>query len=266
VPYPNYNQEPFLFGPNVGPLDVQVRGMLDYAKAEGVTNLVAISGDDPTGAAVKPVWEKNGIPVELVPASITDYTPLLTQLRDDGYDGVALHLANGEQAGNLVRSIAQIGWDVPRYASLALLNKSFIATAGDAIVGLRGFMQVASIDPSQLKGEAADVAKFVQDAVEAVAPGEIVRQRANLAYTFDQAYSIVLALQATCEAGIDGTRLAEYLETQEFQGAGGVVKRSKGDHVGFQPQSQFRAFVNENQQFVLADVQPAGAEEFLANS
>lgn len=252
VPYPNYNQEPYLFGPNLHPIPVQADDFVQYADALGLENMVVITNDDATGAALTPVYEGLGLKVETVPLSVTDYTPVLTGMRSDGVDALLMVAGSGEAAGHMLRGKQEIGWDVETFLPASQFNATFMELGGDAVIGVRGFIQTAAIDPEDLaSAEEQEVARTVQAAVDAATPGAKVYLHSNLPYSWDHAYSLLLAMQ---EAGsTDGAVLRDILETQTFNGAGGTVARSATDHVGWQRESARRAIINENKEIVLAE-------------
>src|SRR5690606_25921254 len=84
LPYPNFNQEPYIFSPNLHQVSTQADDFIDFLDAMGLQNPIVITNDDASGTAIQALWDGKGYPVEVVPLDVTNYEPVLSELRDAG--------------------------------------------------------------------------------------------------------------------------------------------------------------------------------------
>lgn len=231
APYPDHNQIPNIFGPNITPTAQLVSIARDFF-GEEVDDWIGISNDDATGEAMKGILESQDPPmsIEIVPSTVQDYLPVVQRLQDEGVEGLIVTLSISA-TGLLLSAREAIDWDATILLGRNNFNLSLIEVAGDTANGAYGVAQ-ASVLPSEAFEESdpelsAAVAEF-QDAF-AAAGGEPAERLAG-SWAWDAALSVVTAINDSCST--DGPTLSAALEAQSLLGAGGRFARGPGDHVG----------------------------------
>lgn len=233
-PYANYNKEPYIFSPNLSPLTMQQQMFIGYFNAMGLKKPIVITGDDATGDVVQKLYVDNKIPVQRVPLAVTNYEPTLANLKSQGYDAVAFIGSGGEPPGHVARGLKAIGWNVPLFLAPSNLTTTFLNLAGDAAEGARGFIWPAGAGPDLFKDN-ADQKAAVEEIRKAVPANVDIALRPNISYLWDNARSLFLAIEKA--KSTDPAALQAVLDTQQFYGANGLVKRSSTDHAGVQLES-----------------------------
>jgi branched-chain amino acid transport system substrate-binding protein len=239
-PYTNYNKEPYIFSPNLTPLQMQRDLFIKYFETLGLKKAVVLTGDDATGDVVQTVWSASKVDVTRVPLAVTNYEPTLAQLKSKGYDAVAFIGSGGEPPGHVARGLKALGWNAPLFLAPSNLTTTFMNLAGPAAEGARGFIWPAGAGPEKFKDNAKQL-EPVQEIRGAVAADVDIALRPNVAYLWDNARSLYLAIEEA--KSVDPAAIQKVLDTQEYYGANGLVKRSSTDHAGVQMASAIQAVV-----------------------
>lgn len=249
VPYPGYNEEPFVFSPNLTPLVMQKARFVDYFEAVGVTNPIIITGDDATGDAVQQLYTADDLTVSRVPLAVNDYEPQLAALQEDGHDAVAYIGSGGQPPAHIARGMDALGWDVPLFLAPSNLTADFLNVAGEAAEGARGFIWPAGAGPEQF-ADNPEQGDAVQALHDAIADDIDLAMRPNIGYIWDNYLSLYNAIETAQSTDADALR--EVLESQDFWGANGrVIRKPVGqpdaDHAGVQYESAQFAIVQDGQ-------------------
>jgi len=191
----------------------------DYA------NVCAVSDTTEYGqsgiATIREVFEARGIEIHKRvehEVNATDLTPQVLSLRDAGCDAIYL-FDLGQDAALFMRTVNQLGWDVPVVGGRGLNQPAFLDIAGQAADGIT-FPGV--IDPEKTQ---------TQEFIEAF--DEEFGADADPAHTFsalgyDTVYLLMEGLEASGFAG--GEDLAQALEsTSSYAGVSGL----EGSTLGF---------------------------------
>jgi ABC-type branched-subunit amino acid transport system substrate-binding protein len=234
--------------PEVGPYafsmlanaEAQSRVMVDHAVRNMKVQSAAILSD--TGAQAKTAVE--AIKAELAARNVklagvqeyqyrqTDMTPQLLALRRGAPDAILLFTSNGEDTGNMIKSLNELGWNVKVVGSFgATFSGPALKIAGkDAYrntvaVNYKGF----SYCPSE------PTPKSFQDfvaAVKAFKPEAFDRQPlAYLSLWYDAVYVLKAAVEGA-GGKTDGPAVAAWLETssRSFRGINSGLTASKSTH------------------------------------
>ena len=234
--------------PEVGPYafsmlanaEAQSKVMVDYAVRNMKVQSAAILSD--TGAQAKTAVE--AIKAELAARNVklagvqeyqyrqTDMTPQLLALRRGAPDAILLFTSNGEDTGNMIKSLNELGWNVKVIGSFgATFSGPALKIAGkDAYkntvaVNYKGF----SYCPSET------TPKSFQDfvaAVKAFKPEAFERQPlAYLSLWYDAVYVLKAAVEGT-GGKTDGPSVATWLEanSRSFRGINSGLTASKTTH------------------------------------
>lgn len=163
-------------------------------------------------AATEGVFATNGLELTATAqhdANATDLTPQVLQLRDAGCDTVYLYTL-GQDAALFMKTVNQVGWEVPVIGARALAQQAFISIAGkdgDGII----FPSV--IDPN--KQAATD---FIE-AYDAAYGADSDPAHVFSAVAYDTVLMVAEALKAT--RGEGGEPLVEALQNVEIEGVSG---------------------------------------------
>jgi branched-chain amino acid transport system substrate-binding protein len=172
--------------------------------------------------------------------AVTNYEPTLAQLKSKGYDAVAFIGSGGEPPGYVARGLKAIGWNAPLFLAPSNLTTTFMNLAGPAAEGARGFIWPAGAGPDKFKDNAGQLAA-VEEIRKAVPADVDIALRPNVAYLWDNARSLFLAMEQAKSTDADAVQ--KVLDTQEYYGANGLVKRSSTDHAGVQMSSAIQAVI-----------------------
>jgi branched-chain amino acid transport system substrate-binding protein len=242
LPYPNFNKEPYIFSVNLGSIEMQRTAILDYYKSVGigVNEFEVIVPDDASGQSISKIMKEGGVNnITLAPNTLTDYSALLTQMKQKGIKSIVA-LASGTNGGYVRKSQLAIGYDVPLIIGPNTMNPSFLQVAGDGANGVKVIMVSSIMEPSQLPDAnlqkvVTDYQTRLKDAVGKIAKDEGI----SSAFAWDAALSFYHAFKDL--KTIDAAAIQKNLDTQQYIGAIGEVKRSSSDHSGFQQKSYFIA-------------------------
>lgn len=129
---------------------VQFFADADYAKICAVSDTTEYgqSGIE----SIRTVFAENGLEVAqhvTHEVNATDLTPQVLSLRDAGCDSIYLY-SYGQDAAVFMKTVNQIGWDVPVIGGRALNQAAFISIAGAAGNGLI-FPSVIDLDKQEAK-------------------------------------------------------------------------------------------------------------------
>jgi len=234
--------------PEVGPYafsmlanaEAQSKVMVDYAVRSMKVQSAAILSD--TGAQAKTAVE--AIKAELAARNVklagvqeyqyrqTDMTPQLLALRRGTPDVVLLFTSNGEDTGNMIKSMNELGWNVKVVGSFgATFSGPALKIAGkDAYkntvaVNYKGFSFCPSeATPKSFQDFVASVKAFKPDAFER-------QPLAYLSLWYDAVYVLKAAVEGT-GGKTDGPSVAAWLETnsRSFRGINSGLTASKSTH------------------------------------
>ena len=234
--------------PEVGPYafsmlanaEAQSRVMVDHAVRNMKVQSAAILSD--TGAQAKTAVE--AIKAELAARNVklagvqeyqyrqTDMTPQLLALRRGAPDAILLFTSNGEDTGNMIKSLNELGWNVKVVGSFgATFSGPALKIAGkDAYrntvaVNYKGFSYCPSEPtPKSFQDFVASVKAFKPEAFER-------QPLAYLSLWYDAVYVLKAAVEGT-GGKTDGPSVAAWLETnsRSFRGINSGLTASKSTH------------------------------------
>jgi len=248
VPYPNYNEEPYIFSCNLNGIPVYGQAIIDFYKAQGTdpADITVIGNDDASGQYNREVWTGQGIgSAELIPPAVTDFTPVLRGLQDADVAGL-MSFQNSTAGGNLRRAQDALGYDVPLLLAPQSFNKSFLEGAGDSAEGVYVMALPSVLNPEEIADpEQAEAVRDINTRFEEATGNKVRDEGFPVSIAWDNALSFVHA--ALSVDTIDRTSLRDALETQEFVGVSGPVQRTSDDHVGSQAESITYARLEDGQ-------------------
>lgn len=230
IPYPNFNKEPYIFSPNIPQVQQQIQDFIAYADALGAQKPVVLTTDDVVGDSVAATAESFELEFRQVPTDVTNYEPILSELRDQGYDALITSASSGAPPAFIAQARTSLGWDVPQFLSPSNLTADYVELAGDAAEGSRGFVWPIGLGSDYFTDDPEQAAAVAM--IEECMPGENYALNPPLGFYWDNALSIALGIDAAGSADPDAIRDA--LETLEFKGAFGHNQRTAEDHVGYQ--------------------------------
>jgi ABC-type branched-subunit amino acid transport system substrate-binding protein len=234
--------------PEVGPYafsmlanaEAQSKVMVDYAVRGLKVQSAAILSD--TGAQAKTAVE--ALKAELAARNVklagvqeyqyrqTDMTPQLLALRRGNPDAILLFTSNGEDTGNMIKSLNELGWNVKVVGSFgATFSGPALKIAGkDAYkntvaVNYKGF----SYCPNEAAAKGFE--DFVAD-VKAFKPAAFDRQPLSyLSLWYDAVYVLKAAIEGT-GGKTDGPAVAAWIEANSgsFRGINSGLTASKSTH------------------------------------
>ena len=234
--------------PEVGPYafsmlanaEAQSKVMVDYAVKNMKVQSAAIFSD--VGAQAKTAVE--AIKAELAARNVklagvqeyqyrqTDMTPQLLALRRGAPDVILLFTSNGEDTGNMIKSLNELGWNVKVVGSFgATFSGPALKIAGkDAYkntvaVNYKGFSYCPSEPtPKSFQDFVASVKAFKPEAFER-------QPLAYLSLWYDAVYVLKAAVEGT-GGKTDGPSVAAWLETnsRSFRGINSGLTASKSTH------------------------------------
>lgn len=187
-------------------------------------NICAVSDTTEYGqggiATIRTVFEERGLTIakaESHEVNATDLTPQVLSLRDAGCDSVYL-FDYGQDAAVFMKTVNQVGWDVPVIGGRGLNQPAFLSIAGDAGDGI--------IFPSVIDPEKDKTKEFIAAFDEKFGADD------DPAHTFSAlGYDTMMVLAEALKASdfATGTDLAKALESVEYEGASG----REGSTLGF---------------------------------
>lgn len=241
VPYPNFNQEPYFFSPNLPQEPMQLDDLLAYVADLGLPHPVLLTTDDERGHSRAQLWRARGGAAELAPAGTADYLPVLSRLREAGYDSLTTILPGGHQAALVALARAALGWNVDHFLDLAAFGDEYLTEAAGAAEGTRGFLWPAGAGSAYFPRHSGQ-AKAVR-AIEHAMPDVDLSRHPLVGHIWDQALALALAIQRAGSTEAEAVRRA--LENLGHWGVNGFNRRTPQDHVGYQRQSAIRAVVRD---------------------
>jgi branched-chain amino acid transport system substrate-binding protein len=216
-----------------------VQAIAQLFEDEGYASICAVSDTTEYGqsgiATIRTVFEERGLEIANAvehEVNATDLTPQVLTLRDAGCDSVYL-FDLGQDAALFMRTVNQVGWDVPVIGGRGLTQGAFLSIAGDAADGII-FPSVVDTDRPEMQAyiEAYD-AEYGEDA--------------DPAHNFSVLGYDTIQLLAAALAESDyqgGEALADALESIEMPGTAGLEGSTLGfsddDHQA--PSSNFLTF------------------------
>ncbi|PJJ55607.1 ABC transporter substrate-binding protein [Compostimonas suwonensis] len=159
---------------------------------------------------INTVFAKHDLPIHAVArheVNATDMTAPALTLRDAGCDSIYLY-SLGPDGALFLKTLQQIGWDVPVIGGRGLAAKSFLSLAGDAA---NGVIIPAVVDPSKAEGGA-----FI-DAYDAAYGADDDPAHVYSAMGYDSMNMLAAALEETDGEG--GDALAKALGSVELTDA-----------------------------------------------
>jgi branched-chain amino acid transport system substrate-binding protein len=144
-------------------------------------------------------------------ANATDLTPQVLQLRDADCDAVYLYTL-GQDAALFMKTVNQVGWEVPVIGARALAQQAFISIAGSDGDGI--------IFPSVIDPEKESALEFI-DAYDEAYGADSDPAHVFSAVAYDTVFMVAAALKAT--GGEGGEALVEALQNVEIEGVSGKV-------------------------------------------
>jgi ABC-type branched-subunit amino acid transport system substrate-binding protein len=250
IPYPGYNTEPYLFGPNIPQVSTQLLDMKAYGETLGLTNMTVLTTDGAQGDAIKAISEAVGLVAQQVPIEVTNYQPILAELRDDGIDGLITLAPSGAPPAFISLGKAEIGWEVEQFMSPANLTEDYLELAGDAAEGGRGFVWPVGLGSAFFADNPEQAAAVAE--VEKCLPGENFALNPTLGFYWDNALAFALAID---EVGSDPDAIRDQLENQEFYGAFGFNQRTPTDHDGYKVDNALFAILENGNTVPATDAQ-----------
>jgi branched-chain amino acid transport system substrate-binding protein len=163
-------------------------------------------------AATETVFADNGLELAATAqhdANATDLTPQVLQLRDANCDAVYLYDL-GQDAALFMKTVHQVGWDVPVIGARALAQQAFISIAG---ADGDGIIFPSVIDPEKQAAQdfiAAYDAKYGEDSD----PAHVFS-----AVAYDTILMVADALKTS--GGEGGDALVKALQSVEIEGVSG---------------------------------------------
>ncbi len=239
--YPNFNHEPYAFSPNLGSTAKQPPFYFRIFEKMGLerNQLAVLANDDASGQSLGVPSQKYGNVVKYVPASVTDYTPILSQLRAGGAKAIEIN-QSATNAGQARRAQLSMGWNVPMIVGPQVLNNSLLHLIGAGADGLY-VLTLASLlsDPAQIPAGWRSEAMAYRTAFQEQTGLDPSFDGTGAPNAWDAALSFGLAAGSLLDAGKSVTRVAlqRVMDSQSYTGASGRVVRSSTDHVGFQDDS-----------------------------
>jgi len=119
-----------------------IRAVAQYIKANGYKKIGVIADNTAYGqggiASIKSIMEQEGVEIGMTvdhPVATKDLTAQAMKLRDANVDLVYVY-SLGADGALFMKTIKQIGWDVPVVGGRGLNMKSFVDLAGDAANGM----------------------------------------------------------------------------------------------------------------------------------
>ncbi len=163
-------------------------------------------------AATTTVFGDNGLELAATAqhdANATDLTPQVLQLRDAGCDAVYLYTL-GQDAALFMKTVNQVGWEVPVIGARALAQQAFISIAGTDGDGI--------IFPSVIDPEKESTQEFIA-AYDEKYGADNDPAHVFSAVAYDTIRMVAEALKAT--GGEGGEALVEALQNVEIEGVSG---------------------------------------------
>ena len=255
IPYPNFNKEPFIFSPNIPLVSNQLADFIEYSKLLGVKNLALLTTADAQGDAISKAGEALGLTAKQVPIDVTDFQPILTELKNDGVDGLVTSAPSGAPPAFVAISRQAMGWDVPQFLSPSNLTADFLKLAGDAGDGVRGFVWPVGIGSKAFETSNPEQAATIAE-IEKCLPGEDYALNPTLGFYWDNALSIALAIDEAGSTEPEAIRSA--LENLTFYGAFGKNVRTPTDHGGYGTTNATFAILKDGKVIPAPDAKRAG--------
>lgn len=190
----------------------------------GYSNICAVSDTTEYGqsgtATIRTVFEERGLQIATAvehEVNATDLTPQVLTLRDASCDAIYL-FDLGQDAALFMRTINQIGWDVPVIGGRGLNQPAFLDIAGDAANGI--------VFPSVVDPEKPEMQAFIE-AFDAKYGADADPAHTFSVLGYDTIQVLAAALQDSDFQG--GEALAAALEQTSITGASGL----EGSTLGF---------------------------------
>lgn len=201
-----------------------VQAIAQLFEDEGYASICAVSDTTEYGqsgiATIRTVFEERGLEIATAvehEVNATDLTPQVLTLRDAGCDSVYL-FDLGQDAALFMRTVNQVGWEVPVIGGRGLTQGAFLSIAGGAADGI--------IFPSVVDTERAAMQSYIE-AFDAEY-GEDADPAHNFSVLgYDTIQILAAALVESDYQG--GEALADALESTEIEGASGL----EGSTLGF---------------------------------
>lgn len=201
-----------------------VRAIAQLFEDEGYSSICAVSDTTEYGqsgiATIRDVFEERGLEIATAvehEVNATDLMPQVLTLRNAGCDSIYL-FDLGQDAALFMRTVNQVGWEVPVIGGRGLTQSAFLSIAGNAADGI--------IFPSIVDTERPEAQAFIE-AFDAE-----YGEDADPAHNFSMlGYdTIQLIAAALVESGYQGGEaLASALESIEIEGVSGL----EGSTLGF---------------------------------
>lgn len=233
-PYPNQNQTPYIFGPDVGGGPQLVELLAKTAAYFHISkSQIAIAvNNDASGQANSSFFKAAGYNnITEFPATLTNFGPYIAQMKSAGVKMLYVNSDSGSAAYIREAQVAA-GWDVPFFPGPSSYNTSFLTAVGKDANGIYTAVPPGSITNTKAlkpKKLAANVAHAHREYIK-FGGKKILGNIAQGQISWDAALSYALAAKGLKK--VTRSSLNKKMVNQHFVGVEAVVKRVPGNKTG----------------------------------
>ena len=230
--YPNYNETPYIYSITAGTWTEESKIVSALAAHLGIerSDVAYVLNNDASGqTGTKEVTLEGYTQTFNLPATLTDYGPFISQLREKGIKMIMSESLAGSSV-HLLRAQLASRWDVPVVLGQSSVGQALFDTLGTELKGIYlisfpAFVTTPELVEPRAFGEAIGGLRAAYE-----------EHGGNMA-RIGLGGMIWTSLLSFADAGAKASALTreglnEYMETQEFAGVNGLVERRPDEHKG----------------------------------